>query len=440
MKNKILLIQPTPYDSKGNLIKRHKLYFAGLALPLLAALTPKEWEVEVILETIEEIPWDTEAQVIGISSMGHGVLRTIDLAKEFKRRAKTVVLGGYMVSLMPEEAKKYCDAVVIGDAEGVWTQLLQDWEAGVLKDFYQQELTSLDNLPLPRYDLLTSKAIGNFLPVQAGRGCPRTCSFCSIYCLYRGKYLKRRISEVIRDIKQVKALGYKQFLLLDDNIAADEAYMLELVTEIKQLKMHWFSQCDITIANNPKLLKALRDSGCLTLSFGLESNEQASLNSLNKGWAKVAHYPELIRRVRQAGIEVSTEMVVGTDTDTLDSIRALATFIEANKIAVPRFYILTPIPGTDLYNNLQKEGRIFNQDIYSYNGTEAVHFPHEISPRDLTKAYWEVYRKVFSLASIIRRTLLNRNVLSKPLQQLFYLLVNLHYRKDIKKGIPPNII
>ncbi|MBU7006994.1 B12-binding domain-containing radical SAM protein [Phosphitispora fastidiosa] len=440
MKKKLLLIQPTPYDSSGSLIKRRKLYFVGLALPLLAALTPEAWEIELALETIEEVDLETDAQVIGISSMGHSVIRAIELAKEYRNRGKTVIMGGYMVSLMAEEAGQYCDAVVIGDAEGVWRELLLDWEAGQLKKIYRAELDSLENLPLPRYDLLTDKAIGDFLPVQAGRGCPHSCSFCSVHCLYRGKYLKRSIPEVIRDIKYVKSLGYNRFLLLDDNIVSDEGYMLELVREIAKLKMQWFSQCDITAANNPVLLKALKDSGCLVLSFGLESISQESLDSLNKAWAKVQHYPDQIQRIRQAGIEVSTEMVVGTDADTEESILATANFIAANKISVPRFYILTPIPGTDLFNQLRSEGRICNENIYSYNGTEAVHVPARMSPQQLTKAYWELYNRVYSWTSIIKRTLLTRNFLANPIQQLFYFLVNLKYRQDIRKGIPPNII
>lgn len=440
MHKKLLLIQPTPYDHQGNLIKRPKLYFVGLALPLLAALTPKDWEVEITLETIENVPLATDAQVIGISSMGHGVIRSLDLAKEFKKRGKTVILGGYMVSLMPEEAKKYCDAVVIGDAEGVWIQVLRDWEKGTLKPFYQQALTSLENLPLPRYDLIIAKTIGDFLPVQAGRGCPNCCSFCSVYCLYRGKYLKRSIPDVIRDIQHIKTLGYNKFLLLDDNIVADEEYMLELVQEIKKLKMHWFSQCDITVAKHDRLLKALAASGCLTLSFGLESINQASLDELHKSWAKVADYPKLINKIRQAGIEISTEMVVGTDADTVSSIRNTTKFIEQNKIVVPRFYILTPIPGTDLFKKLDREGKLLSKDIYTYNGTEAVHHPQNMTPQELTTAYWNLYRKVYSLLSIFRRVVWNRNMLLKPKTQIFYLIVNLIYRNNIKNGIPPNII
>ena len=233
MKKKILLIQPTPYDQYGKLVKKSRLYFVGLALPLLAALTPEEYEVELCYETIEEVPFDTDAELIGISSMGHAVMRTIDIAKRFKELGKTVILGGYMVSLMPEEAKKYGDSVMIGDAEETWAEMLKDYENGELKPFYKKKLTKLET-PLPRYELLLKKRIGNFLPVQAGRGCPKTCSFCSVYCLYRGQYLKREIPDVIRDIKRVKELGFKQFLLLDDNIFSNREYAIELCGEISK--------------------------------------------------------------------------------------------------------------------------------------------------------------------------------------------------------------
>lgn len=439
MKKKILLIQPTPRDYRGNLIKKKKLYFVGLALPALAALTPKEWEVELCLETIEEVPFDTDADVIGISSMGHAVIRSIEIAQEFKKRGKTVLMGGYMVSLMAEEAKKYCDSVVIGDAEEVWGDILYDIEKGQLKPFYKKELFEL-NTPIPRYDLLINKRIGNFLPVQAGRGCPHSCSFCSVYCLYHNKYYRRDIGDVIRDIKHVRSLGFKRFLLLDDNIYSEPAYMKKLCNEIKKLNMTWLSQCSISIGKNKKLLKAAAESGCIALSFGLESTIRESLDSVSKSWANPEEYEELISNIRAAGIDVSTEMIVGADGDTVETINGMADFIEKNKIVVPRFYILTPIPGTALYDKMKGENRICNENIYSYNGTEAVHIPMKMSPQELTEAYWNLYNKVFSLKSIIKRTILQSNFLKKPGTYLFYFFVNLYYKVQIKNKIPPNII
>lgn len=435
---KILLIQPSPYDGGGRPIKKKRLYFVGLALPLLAALTPKEWDVEICIETLEEVPFDTDAELIGLSSMGHGVIRTLDLAREFKARGKTVIMGGYMASLMAEEAVKYCDSVVVGDAEEVWEELLTDFQHGRLRRLYRGELKTFDP-PMPRYEMLIKKKIGDFLPVQAGRGCPHSCSFCSIHCLYRKRYYRRPVSSVIRDIKAVKELGFKKFLLLDDNILANPSYLLELCGEIQKLEMIWFSQCSIEIGRNQELLQALVASGCRVLSFGLESISQKSLESMNKNWCHTDEYPELIRNIQNAGIDVSTEMVVGADGDTLDSIAQTADFIEKNKIVVPRFYILTPIPGTDYYHQLKSENRIWIKDIYSYNGAEAVHLPLSMTPQQLTEAYWLLYRKVFSLSSILSRTILRKQMLKRPLDCLLYLAVNLYYQHSIRKRIPPNI-
>jgi len=186
MKQKLLLIQPSPYGSDGRPVKKRRLYFVGLALPLLAALTPDDWDVEICLETIEDVPFETDATVVGVSSMGHGIIRSLDIARRFKDAGKTVVLGGYMASLMPEVAQEHCNAVVVGDAEDVWHEVLRDIVSGHLQPIYRKELKRLET-PLPRYDLLLGKRIGDFLPVQAGRGCPNSCSFCSVYCLYRGR-------------------------------------------------------------------------------------------------------------------------------------------------------------------------------------------------------------------------------------------------------------
>lgn len=437
---KILLIQPSPYDQHHMPIKKKRLYFVGLAMPLLAAMMPDDWEAEIILEILEDIPWDTDADIIGISSMGHGVVRSLDIAKEFKKRGKTVILGGYMVSIMAEEAAKYCDAVVVGDAELVWKELLEDYEKGTLKKIYEKNLEKgILSTPLPRFDLIIHKNIGDFLPVQAGRGCPNTCSFCSVACLYKGHYIKKPLEEVVRDIKQVKELGFKKLLLLDDNIFSDREYLHELLKEIKKLNMEWMSQCDIRIGKEDTLLKELAESGCTTLSFGLESISRESLIGMNKSWANPSKYPELISNIQGHGIDVSTEMVVGGDGDTLESIKLTKNFIEENKISVPRFYILTPIPGTKFFKEIVAEGRLVNNNIYSFDGTEAVHLPKNMSPQELTKAYWDLYESLFTYGSIIKRNILRKEFLRKPGKYLFYCIVNLFYRYQIKQKITPNI-
>ena len=435
---KVYFIQSTPYYKGDNLIKKSRLYFVGLAPAILASLCP-EWGFECCLETIENVNFDSDANVIAISGMGHAIIRSIDIAKEFKRRGKTVVMGGYMASLMPGEAKKYCDSVIIGDGEEAFLKMLEDYKNGQLQDFYDMPLENL-SFPLPKYEVFKGKNIGDFLPVQAGRGCPNSCSFCSVYCLYKNRYMRREIDEVIRDIAHVKSLGYKKFLLLDDNILSDKEYILKLCGEIEKLNMKWLSQCEISIADDAEVLKAVAKSGCISLSFGIESISQKSLNSMHKAWAKVDRYKEQIKRIQDAGIDVSTEMVIGADGDTVESVRKTADFITENKITAPRFYILTPIPGTVFYDEMKAQNRLTSEDVYEFNGAFAVHKPKNMTPEILTREYWNLYKTVFSFKCIVKRTLIRSDFLRNPLKNLFYFYVNLYYKYQISKGITPNII
>ncbi len=437
---KILFIQPTQYAESGKLCKQKKINLPGLAFPLLAAYTPKHWDVELLIEVVDEINFDSDADIIAIGSMGHATFRGLEIAAEFKKRGKIVVMGGYMVSIAYEEAMKHVDSVVVGDAEISYPQMLKDFEKdGKVKPLYNNPIHELKNLPIPRYDLLTKKKIGLMLPVQAGRGCTFTCSFCSIACLYEGKYLFRPVDEVIQDIKEVKRLGFNRFYLIDDNIVSNPKYLKELCRKIIPLKMKWASQCAIHLAKNPELLKLVRDSGCDLMSFGVESIEQDALDSLEKPWLKAEEHEKNIKILADSGIVVSTEMIIGTDYDTEKSIRETYDFIYRNKIPVPRFYILTPIPGTELHKQFKKEGRMLTDDLREFDGTRCVHTPKKIDAEKLTEMYWWLNKKTFSIKSILHRVIFNRSLWKNPTMLLFSLSVNLHYRHYVRRKITPNI-
>lgn len=439
MKKKILFIQPTIYDDYGRLVKKDRLYFVGLAFPILAALTPPDWEVEICLETIENIPFDSDAPVIGIGGMGHAANRGKDIALEFKKRGKIVIMGGPMVSLVPEIAKEYCDSVIVGDAEEVWKDVIRDIESNTLKPVYKKQLTSLST-PLPRYELILGKKIGDFLPVQAGRGCPNSCSFCSIYCMYRNRYLRREISEVIRDVKYVKALGFKKFLLIDDNIISDTEYTKELCKELKPLHMKWMSQCAIDIARNEELLKIMVESGCYMLSFGLESINRDSLADINKTWCRPEEYKELISKVVDAGIDIASEMIVGVDSDTKESLAATIDFIKNTPITAPKFYIMTPIPGTDLYQQMKEANRLVEGDIFIYSPSRAVITHPNMTTQEINQMYWLMYNRTYTIKNILRRTIFQKYFFRDPKRYMFFLMVNLFYRYQIKRGIAPIIM
>ncbi len=435
----ILLIQPTQITRSGEICRQNRLYLPSLSHPSLAALAPKHWKVRIQCEVIEEIDYNTDADIIGIGSMGYAALHGLEIAREFKKRGKTVIMGGYMVSLAHEYASQYVDSITIGDGEISFPQVLKDFENGELKPIYRNPVDNLDNLPIPRYDLLMEKPIGSMLPVQAGRGCPHSCSFCSIACLYHQRYMVRPIPEIIRDISAIRDLGMKEFYMIDDNIIGNPGFFEELCLAIKPLKMRWSSQCSIQIAKNEKLLKLAADAGVSMLSFGLESITQEGIDRLGKPWLRVEEHQKLIDLINKAGILVSSEMIAGTDSDTVKSLEETADFVNNARIAIPRFYILTPIPSTPLYNEFKENNRLLTEDIAEYDGTKPVYKPANMESEELEEAYWKLSNKVFSIGSIIRRTLLHPNSRKQPFLYIFAFFVNLHYRRYIKRRIPPNI-
>ena len=318
---KILFIQPTQYATNGGLCKQKRINLPGLVFPLLAAYTPGNWSVELAIEVVDDIPFNSDADIIAIGSMGHAIFRGFEIAAEFRKRGKPVVMGGYMSSIAADKAIEFVDSLIIGDAEISYPMMLKDFEeTGTIKRVYDNPITELKDLPLPRYDLLLKKKIGTMLPVQAGRGCPFYCSFCSIACLYKGRYLFRPVDEVIRDIKEVKRLGYNRFYLIDDNIVSNPNYLRELCEKIKPLKMKWASQCAIHLAKNRELLKLVSNSGCDLMSFGIESVQQDAIDSFGKTWLKASDHEQNIKILAESGITVSTEMIIGTDFDTEKSI------------------------------------------------------------------------------------------------------------------------
>lgn len=437
---KVLLIQPTQRGPGGVLCRQRKIYLPGLAFPLLTAITPDDWQVEFKLEVVDDLDYDADVDLVGIGTMGHAAFRGLEIAAEYKKRGKTVFFGGYMASMMVDEALKHGDSVVRGDAELSYPQLLRDFAAhGRIERVYDNPIADLNGLPLPRYDLLVQKPIGDRLPVMAGRGCPHLCSFCSIACLYQGRYLTRKLDEVLRDIDEVRRLGYRCFYLIDDNIVGNPGFLEQLCKEIEPLRMRWSSQCSLQLARNPRLLEQVARAGCEILSLGLESITQQGLDQLGKQWVKVDEHEQLLARFRGAGIMASSEMMVGIDSDTEESIRETARFIERTRIPIPRFYILTPMPGSELFAQYKREGRLLHEDFHKYDGTTCVHRPALIAPERLTELYWWLNRRVFSLWNVLRRTVLTTEIFRHPGRQLFALVVNLHYRKYIRKGVPPNI-
>jgi len=438
---RVLLIGPTALDFQGKPIQQRKLHLPGLTLPMLAAVTPKDITIRLLSETVEEIPFQEKWDLVGLTGMGSGIVRAWQIADEFKKRGVSVVMGGIAASLSdPEWTLAHVNSLITGEAEETWPSVLQDFAAGRLKERYSMaNRPDIDALPLPRYDLMNREKLGFWRPVQATRGCPFPCKFCSIQSFFERTYRKRPVDQIIRDVRAAKKSGSRFIAFIDDNIGVDWKFFQELMEGLIPEKIIWMSQCSIHIADQPDMLALAFKSGCRLLSFGIESTSEESLSWVEKNFNRPVHYRQALATIRKFGIDVSTEMILGMDGDDGTVFQKTYDFIIGNRIAVPRVHILTPIPGTPLYDELEKDGRIMNKDFHRYSGGQVVFRPKKINPDDLQKNYWKLYEQLFTRTGILKR------IGGSPAKmgswmRAFILGVNIHYRNHIRQRITPGIV
>lgn len=438
---RILLIGPTALDSKGQPIKQRRLHLPGLTLPMLAAVTPRDCEVRLISETVDDIPFDEHWDLVGITGMGSGIVRAWQIADAFRARGTVVAIGGIAASLgEPDWTLQHADVLVTGEAEETWPQVIADFAAGRLKRTYRAgRPPPIDALPEPRYDLMNAARLGPWRPVQATRGCPFPCSYCSITAFFGGRYRKRPIEQVVRDVRLAKRHGSRRIAFIDDNIGVDFDYSGQLFEALIPEDITWISQCSLHIADRPDMLRLASRSGCRMLSIGIESTNPDSLAEVDKAWNRPERYIEAIRRIRSHGIDVSTEMIIGLDSDDASVFRRTYDFIMQAGISVPRVHIMTPVPGTPLFRRMVESGRMTSLDFGRYSGGNAVFAPRQLSAEELQKGYWELYERLFSWGGILRRTWRNSASLG-PFMRAVVLATNLHYRNHIHHRITPGIV
>ncbi|OZC03300.1 B12-binding domain-containing radical SAM protein [Rubricoccus marinus] len=438
---RVLLVGPTALDAEGRPIKQKRVHLPGLTLPMLAAVTPDWVDIRLCHETVESVPYDEPWDLVGLTGMGSGIVGAWRIAEGFRARGVKVVIGGIAASLSdPELHLQHADSVVIGEAEHVWPEVLADAARGDLKRIYRMtERPNICELPLPRYDLMADKRYGFWRPVQATRGCPFTCSFCSITAFFDQGYRKRPVDQVVRDVRAAKKAGSKYIAFIDDNIGIDRKYATELFEALIPERILWMSQCSLQIAEDEDLMRLARKSGCRLLSFGIESVNPESLEGVDKAWNQPERYSKAIHALRRNGIDVSTEMIVGLDGDGADIFERTYTFLMENAISVPRVHIMTPIPGTPLYKEMDAKGRISTTDFGNFSGGKVVYQPKNFTPEALQAGYWDLYERLFTRRAIAHRVGFNPPR-HGPLMRGFVWGVNFHYRDHIKRRITPGIV
>lgn len=420
---KLLLILPRNERGYwGKVSAKGKTGFVRLSLPTIAAITPSHWDVEILDARATPVDYNKEVDLVGITAFTAEIPSAYEIADGFRKKGTKVVMGGIHVSALPDEALEHADSVVVGEAEGVWKELLQDLEKGELRPVYRADsLIEMTGMPVPRRELLDREMyVSCFNTIQATRGCPYNCEYCAVTAFFGRKFRTRPVSEVIEDIR---GFDTKDFFFVDDNITGKPGYAKELFRALIPLKRVWGGQTSITIAKDEELLSLYAKSGGKYAFIGFETLSEKNLKTMNKSWNSPNAYKEAINKIHKAGINILGSFILGLDDDDPSVFKKTFDFIMENNIDAAQFHILTPFPGTELYNSFEKEGRIIDRDWAKYHTSEVIFRPRNMSIDELQRGYWWIFRKTYTIGNILRRSL------RSPGNIVFRLGMNYSYRR-----------
>ncbi len=374
-----------------------------LAIAVLSALTPKNWTRSFYDDRIEEIDFDRPTDLAAISVEAYTARRAYQIAAEYKRRGVPVVMGGYHPTSCPEEASEHANAIVIGEAEGVWRQILEDAIEKNLKPAYRaQQAAVLENVT-PDRSIYKGKNYFFITLVETGRGCRFKCEFCAVTAFYKATYRRRPVEEVVAEIK---ATGKKFFFFVDDNIIGDTASAKEMCRAIKPLGIKWVSQGSLNAASDPELLQLMAESGCQGLLVGFESLAPDNIAAMGKTVNKDSDFAVAIRKFRQAGIMLYGTFMFGLPGDTPALADKTVKFAIKNKIWIAAFAHTVPFPGTPLYQRCQAEGRLHYNNWWlspSYRFGQAPFEPWSMTAEELEALCYRARKRFFAWPSILSR-------------------------------------
>ena len=398
---KVLFLSPG--WPKGRLWGELGFKFPTLSLASLAAVTPQEWDVRFHDDAVRATDFNTDADLIALTAMTAQATRAYQLADAFRSRGKTVVMGGFHASNLPDEALQHVDSVVVGEGELAWPQLLADFQTGRLQKLYRADgLIDTALIPPARREIF--KGSGHLFTntIQTTRGCPFDCEFCSVTAFYGRKYRKRPVEQVLAELQELRRVNSFVFFV-DDNIVADRRYSLPLFAGMKGMGLKWLSHAPIDFAEDQELLKAAGESGCVGMFVGFESLNQDSLAAMGKVTNKAASYKAYAQQFRDNGIGILGSFVMGCDGDTPAVFEQTLRFCEDARLEAAIFPILTPYPGTKVRQRLEAEGRIISNNWQDYDMEHVTFQPRGMTVQELQDGYDQACRSFYSWGSIYRR-------------------------------------
>ncbi len=421
---KVLLIAPSKSLESSRRISP-LIRFPQISLLYVAALTPEGHEVTVVDEEVETLDLSADCDLVGITCMTATAPRAYQIAREFRRRGKPVVLGGVHPSVLPDEAAQCCDAVVVGEAEPVWAGLLADAEAGNLKPFYRGGSEwNLDDYPLPRRESCRSWSVLGVVPVVTSRGCPYACEFCCVKSVFGRRIRHVEIRRVVEDIERS---GASSVMFLDDNIVGDQGYAERLFAALGRLNIKWGGQASISFVRNRKLLDMAAAAGCRGLFVGLESVSESKIARMSKGMRGLAETEDAVREIIDRGILLHASLVFGFDDDDPSIFDRTLEFLQRTRIPSATFNILTPYPGTEIFEQFKSENRLITEDWRFYDHCTPVFVPRKMSVEQLYDGYWSVKKSFFGLSRILSRFPANYRT------PLLFLIANLGLKLGLRQ-------
>lgn len=377
----------------------------SLGLLTLAGMTPESVDLHYIevadLRGVNGVPEEFDA--VAISSFSAQIAEAYELADRYRAAGTKVILGGLHVSAVPEEARAHADAIVIGEGEPVWPQVVADLLDGALHPVYDARGRDFDfaESPIPRFDLLKIERY-NRLTVQTQRGCPFRCEFCAASMRIAPRYKVKPVERVLAEIAAIKSLWKRPFIeFADDNTFVNKVHSKQLMQALAREHIRWFTETDLSVAEDVELLQMMRDAGCAEVLIGLESTSFAGLNGLEQqsNWKanKVDHYLEAVRRIQDYGIRVNGCFVLGLDGTDTRSFDDVWNFVQQSGLYDVQITVQTAFPGTPLYERLKREGRLLREEAWELCTLFDVNFqPARMGVAELEKGLRELGKLIYS--------------------------------------------
>ena len=393
---RLLLVYPA--TQKLGWVRRFQL--PSLSLTQVAAATPPEWEVVLADELHDQVPFDGDFDAIGITVMTHQATRAYQIADRFRKKGVPVILGGIHPTVLPEEGLEHADAVVIGEAEPVWAHVLNDLRKGQLAPLYQAPIPADDLLTVPwsRRDILAGRPYLTTQTVQASRGCPYDCPFCTVTPYFGRSFRYRDPGDVLAELR---TFDRKLTVFLDDNILGDPARAKPILEGMAGLGLRWGGQANLRFAEDPELVRLVARSGCIGIFVGIESVTGSHANHPKTGSGSSP--VDLVKRVRDAGIVLEASLIFGFDDHDESIFETTGRFLEECAPSLPTFHILTPYPGTALFRQFQQEGRLLHTDWSRYDHAQVVFRPKQMTPERLYRGWVEARKEAYRWPAILRR-------------------------------------